>query len=227
MAADRESRTREQSEQDAERSGSAALSTSETRTQRGDRQRSIERGQEPGRSAGVARRPSAPVYGSSMSPFIQMRRMMEDMDRMFERFGFGPSGFGLAPTFGSELDRELWRDASTLDQTMWTPQVETFRRGDKLVVRADLPGLTKDDVRVEVEDGVLTLSGERTEENEENRGDVYRSERSYGRFYRAIPLPEGVTDEQCDATFKDGVLEVTLPAPKQPERKARQIPIRS
>jgi len=113
-----------------------------------------------------------------------------------------------------------------LDQSAWVPQIEAFRRGDKLVVRADLPGLKKDDVKVEVDDGILAISGERSEEREENRDDFYRSERNYGQFYRAIPLPEGVTGDQCEATFKDGVLEVTLPAPKQPERKARQIPIR-
>jgi len=73
---------------------------------------------------------------------------------------------------------------------------------------------------------VLTISGERSEEQVENRDDYYRTERSYGRFHRALPLPEGVTGESCDATFKDGVLEVTLPLPKQPERKARQIQIR-
>ncbi|MDQ3948986.1 MAG: Hsp20/alpha crystallin family protein, partial [Gemmatimonadota bacterium] len=154
-----------------------------------------------------------------------MRRMAEDMDRLFENFGFGRSGFGLAPSFATGLDRELWSGSSALEQAVWSPQVETFRRGDKLVVRADLPGLKKEDVKVEVADGMLTISGERREEHEESRDDFYRSERGYGQFYRAIPLPEGVTEEQCEATFKDGVLEVTLPAPKQPERKTRQIQI--
>jgi HSP20 family protein len=166
------------------------------------------------------------MFGSTASPFTLMRRMAEDMDRIFQDFGFGPSGVGLAPSLGAGLDRELWREASALDQTAWTPQVEAFRRGDKLVVRADLPGLKKEDVEVEVDDGVLTISGERSEEREEDREDYYRSERSYGQFYRAIPLPEGVSGDQCEASFRDGVLEVTLPAPKQPERKARQIPIR-
>jgi HSP20 family protein len=72
---------------------------------------------------------------------------------------------------------------------------------------------------------LLTISGERSEEHEENRDEFYRTERSYGRFSRTVPLPEGVNEEQCDATFKDGVLEITLPAPKLVERKAKQIPI--
>ena len=108
----------------------------------------------------------------------------------------------------------------------WAPQLETFRRGDNLVVRADLPGLRKEDVEVEIDNGVLTISGERTEEQVEQRDDYYRSERSYGRFHRALPLPEGISGETCEATFKDGVLEVTLPMPRQAERQARKISIR-
>lgn len=229
MAADKGSRTREESPQKGVSTTADTTSrTSDTRAQSRERQRSIETGREPGKSTAVARRQTAtpPVYGATPSPFSLMRRMAEDMDRIFQDFGFGSTGVGLAPAFGAGLDRELWREASALDQMTWAPQVETFRRGDRLVVRADLPGLKKDDVTVEVEDGVLTISGERSEEREEDRDDFYRTERSYGQFYRAIPLPEGVTGEQCEATFKDGVLEVTLPAPKQPERKARQVPIR-
>jgi HSP20 family protein len=148
------------------------------------------------------------------------------MDRIFQDFGFGRSAFGLTPLLGSTGTRDLWRDASSLERQIWSPQVETFRRGDKLVVRADLPGLRKEDVQVEVENDVLTLSGERREEHEEKRDDYFRSERSYGQFYRAIPLPEGVNADQCEASFKDGVLEVTLPAPKQEESRRRQIQIR-
>lgn len=129
------------------------------------------------------------------------------MERLFDDFGLGRSALGLA-------------------QAAWSPQVETFRRGDQFVVRADLPGLKKEDVKVEVEDGRLTISGERCEEHEENEDNSYRTERSYGRFYRSFSLPEGVTDEQCEATFKDGVLEVTLKAPKRPEQTARQIHVR-
>jgi HSP20 family protein len=200
---------------------------SETGTERSDRQRSIDTAREEGRSTGVAGRPmTSPVYGRSTqtSPFMLMRRMADDMDRLFENFGFGR--LGLAPSFGTGLNRDLWTGSSALDQPIWSPEVDTFRRGDNLVVRADLPGLNKDDVKVEIDNGVLTISGERRDEREERRDDFYVSERSYGQFYRAIPLPEGLTSDQVDATFKDGVLEVTLPVPKQPERKAKQIQIR-
>ena len=196
-----------------------------------DRERSIRTGREAGRSSGVTRRSttspvSGPSSGSIANPFAMMRRMAEDMDRMFGNFGFGRGGLGLSPLFDTDLDRDLWRRASNLQSSSWAPQVETFRRGDQLVVRADLPGMKKEDVNVEVDDGVLTISGERCDEHEENGDDSYRSERTYGQFYRAIPLPEGVSDEQCDASFKDGVLEVTLPMPKEPERKAKKIQVR-
>ena len=195
-----------------------------------DRERSIRTGRE-GRSSGVSRRSTtAPVYGPSSgpiaNPFAMMRRMAEDMDRMFGNFGFGRAGLGLSPFFDTDVDRDVWRRASNLQQSSWAPQLETFRRGDQLVVRADLPGMKMEDVSVEVDDGVLTISGERCDEHEENRDDSYRSERTYGQFYRAIPLPEGVSDEQCDASFKDGVLEVTLAMPKEPDRKAKKIPVR-
>lgn len=181
-----------------------------------DRERSIETRDETSRvqgetaGAGVSRRQgTSPVFGRSggisMNPFAAMRRWSEDMDRLFQDFGLGQLGFG----------RSL----------EWSPQVEAFQRGDKFVVRADLPGMNKDDVKVEVENNLLTISGERTDESEENREGYFRSERSYGQFYRAIPLPEGVNAEQCDATFKDGVLEVSLKAPQQRE-KSRSIPIR-
>jgi HSP20 family protein len=190
-----------------------------------DRERSIQTDREGSRSKSVARRQGGSPSGSTSNPYQAMRRMADEMDRLFESFGFGRAGFGLAPLIGSDIDRDLWRAGSDL-QSVWAPQVETFRRGDKLVVRADLPGLNKDDVKVEVDDGQLTISGERCDENEETRDDYYRSERSYGQFYRAIPLPDGVDAAKCDASFKDGVLEVTLDAPKEAERKAKRVQIR-
>ena len=205
---------------DTKNSNAGASVTGQT-----DRERSIQTDRERSRSSGVARRrSSSPAYGSTTSPFQAMRRMAEDMDRLFETFGFGRSGL-VSPFVASDLDRDLWRAGSDLE-SVWAPQVETFRRGDKLVVRADLPGLNKDDVKVELEDGQLSISGERCDENEESRDDYYRSERSYGQFYRAIPLPEGVDTDRCEASFKDGVLEITLDAPKEPARKSKRVEIR-
>ena len=108
---------------------------------------------------------------------------------------------------------------------MWNPPVETFQRGDQLVVRADLPGLAKDDVNVEVTDDAVIISGERRHEFEEEKDGVYRSERSYGSFCRAIPLPEGAIADNAKADFKDGVLEITMPAPPREATRGRRIEI--
>jgi HSP20 family protein len=107
------------------------------------------------------------------------------------------------------------------DKGEWMPQIEVLQNNGQFKVRADLPGVTKDDVRVEITDNFLTISGERKEEKEEKREGFYRSERNYGSFYRQIPLPEGAMTENAAATFNNGVLEITVPAPKvaTPTRK--------
>jgi HSP20 family protein len=192
-----------------------------------DRERSIAQGRETPR-ANAARPSPLPSRASAThgyGPFTLMRRLSDDMDRLFENLGFGRGlGTGTPSLWGT--DRDPWSVNTFENDAGWLPQVEAFRRGDKFVVRADLPGTRKEDVHAEIEDGVLTISGQRMSEREDNRDDYYRSERSYGSFYRAIPLPDGVESDNCEATFKDGVLEVTLPAPKEASRSAKQIQIR-
>jgi HSP20 family protein len=151
--------------------------------------------------------------------------MADDMDRLLENIGTGRAA-EVFPALATSLSRDVWNDGPASDRGIWSPQVETFRRGDKLVVRADLPGLKKEDVKVEIEDGILTISGERSDEHKEDKDGFFRTERSYGRFSRMLALPDGVSEEKCDATFNNGVLEVTLPVPKQTERKAKEIGIR-
>jgi HSP20 family protein len=151
------------------------------------------------------------------NPFTFLRRFGEDMDRLFEDFGMG-SGLQ-APMFEREFGRS--RDLGEMGMSMWSPQVELFERGNKLVVRADLPGMTRDDVNVEIADGALVIRGERRSEREENEEGFYRTERSYGSFYRRIPLPEGVNAENANATFHNGVLEITMPAPQNAEQRRR------
>jgi HSP20 family protein len=158
--------------------------------------------------------PPSLLSGAFMSnPFGFMRRMTDEMNRIFENAGMGTA---LAPFGGTQQG----------GMGTWMPQIEVQQRNNELVVRADLPGLKRDDVTVEVEDGVLTLSGERRQENEEERQGFYRSERSYGSFYRAIPLPEGVNEDDISATFGDGVLEVRVPVPEQQQRRGRRVEIR-
>src|SRR6185436_2039471 len=97
-----------------------------------------------------------------------------------------------------------------LDELRGWPEIEIYRRDDKLVVRADVPGLSKDDVIVEMRDNELWISGERRSETEHKEGDYYRTERSYGRFSRTIPLPEGAMADTASATFQSGVLEIEI-----------------
>jgi len=101
-----------------------------------------------------------------------------------------------------------------------------FERGNNLVVRVDLPGLSRDDVDVELDNDALIIRGHRHNELEDDQEGYYRSERSYGSFYRAIPLPENIDLSSCNATFKDGVLEVTLPKPQSSQSRAKRIDVR-
>ena len=142
------------------------------------------------------------------TPFEFMRRFGEEMDKLFGDFSLNRGW--LAP--GAE-------------HGAWAPQVEIFERDGELVVRADLPGLTKEDVNIEIDNDAITIEGERHSEAEENREGFYRTERTYGKFYRRVPLPDGVDAENADATFRNGVLEVTLEAPKRTEAKPRRVEI--
>ena len=100
-----------------------------------------------------------------------------------------------------------------LGEPGWTPRLDIFEREGMFVLRADLPGMTRDDVKIEVKDGVLAIEGERKTDFTEGKGGVYRLERAYGAFFRAVPLPEDVNPELVKATFKDGGPEVTVPLP--------------
>jgi len=135
---------------------------------------------------------------SSFAPFGMMRRWFDDMDRIFEDFGF--------PTF------ERLRPWSASEAATFSPHVDMFERNGKLVISADLPGLTKDDVKVDITEDAIFIEGERKYEHEEREEGIYRSERSYGQFRRQIPLPEGVKTDSAKADFKNGVLEITLDA---------------
>jgi HSP20 family protein len=115
--------------------------------------------------------------------------------------------------------------AATSEPRAWSPKIDVFERENRLVTRVDLPGVKKEDVAVEVTDGHLTLSGERKREAEEKKDNLYRIEREYGTFFRAVPLPEGVKLEDVKATFADGVLEVSVPMPSRPDATVRKVQI--
>jgi HSP20 family protein len=139
-----------------------------------------------------------------------VNRLREEVDHLFDEFGIDKLAGSLP-----NLAPESWET--------WTPQVEAFERAGQFVIRADLPGVTRDDITVELSDSSITIAGQRKQEHEENRQGYYRSERRYGHFLRRIPLPDGAKADTAKSTFRNGVLEITMAAPAvKAETKARQ-----
>lgn len=149
-------------------------------------------------------------YGYS-NPFSSMRRFMEQMDQMFDEFNGPRSGL-------SQSEHHFLQGAW---QGNWSPAIEVFHEGEQIVVRADLPGMNKDNVHVEIQGELLTLYGERREEHEDRRGNWFHSERSYGSFRRSVRLPAGADVSNAEATFADGVLEVRMKAPSTSGRRVQ------
>jgi HSP20 family protein len=108
----------------------------------------------------------------------------------------------------------------------WTPRADVYEQNGNLVVKAELPGVKKEDIDVAIEDGDLVIRGERKSEETVEEKDYYRMERSFGSFYRRLPLPEGATADQIDASFADGVLEVTMPKPVTKEPTPTKVTIK-
>ena len=138
-------------------------------------------------------------------PAREISSIQSEMNRLFNSFFDTPTKGN-----GTSLRR-------------WVPAMDLVETEDSYVLKADLPGLTEGDVDVEVEDKVLTVSGERKAEHEDKREGYVRVERSYGTFRRSLRLPEGIDPEAVQATFENGVLEVSIPKPE--ERKPRKVAI--
>jgi HSP20 family protein len=135
-------------------------------------------------------------------PFRELVTMRDDVDRLFHTF------------FGREND--------TYD-SYWRPAIDIEENNGNLMVRAEIPGMSKDDIKVSVKDNLLTISGERKRENESKDKTYYRVERCYGEFRRMIRLPAEVDADKVKASYKDGILHVTLPKPES--IKPRQIDV--
>ena len=150
-------------------------------------------------------------FAKASDPLTLLKQMTSELDRLFDE----PFLSFKWPAF-----KKL-----SIPAAAWSPKVDVFEKDNRLVTRIDLPGIKKEDVKVEVTDGYLTMSGERKRETEEKKEDYFRSEREYGSFYRAVPLPEGVKLEDVKAMFANGVLEVSVPLPAKPENKARTVEI--
>jgi HSP20 family protein len=113
----------------------------------------------------------------------------------------------------SRFDR-LLEDFGTPRERAWTPAVDVVRDDGNIVLRADMPGIKPEEIKIEIREGFLTVSGEHEETTEEKEKHYVRRERRYGSFSRSVPLPEGVDPKKIKATTHDGVLEVTIPLPK-------------
>ena len=150
---------------------------------------------------------------ATRDPFALLRDMTAQAQRMFDE--------GSWPTF-------RWPAAFAepiTDEIAFKPAIDVFEKDGRLITKIDLPGMKKEDVKVEVADGYLAISGERKSELEEKKDAFYRCEREYGSFYRAVPLPEGVKLEDVKATFTEGVLEVSVTLPAKAKPEARRVEI--
>jgi len=117
----------------------------------------------------------------------------------------------------------IGRMADDSNLGMWNPAVDLYEKDDHFMIKAELPGVDKNDIKIDLKDRLLTLSGERNYDNEVKEENYYRRERSYGKFQRAFTLPTDVDSDKIKADFIDGVLEIEVPKPE--EKKAKQVTI--
>jgi len=153
-------------------------------------------------------------------PFESLWQLSREMDRLMGSV----FGGGLSPLWGSPY-RSLQRGFGDTSAMQWSPRVEMEQRGDSIVVSADLPGVRKEDVQIELTQDGLTISAERRDEREagDEESGYRSSERSYGSFYRTIPLPQTVDREQLKASMRDGVLRITIPLAESAKPRRIQI----
>jgi HSP20 family protein len=139
-------------------------------------------------------------------PLRELSSLQNEMNRLFNTAFDAPA----TPGNGAAMRR-------------WVPAMDLLETVDHFVLRADLPGLTQDDVKIELEDSTLTVSGERKSEHEDKQEGYYRVERAFGSFSRSLTLPKGIDADAVTASFENGVLEIRVPKPE--ERKPRRISI--
>lgn len=147
-------------------------------------------------------------------PFADLTRWEREMERMFDDF----FGRRLRPFMD-----ERWWPARTI--SISAPAVDLYDEKDDIVAKADLPGMEKEDIEVNIMDNRLTVKGEKKKTEEVKEENYYRSERSYGAFSRTVDLPKEVQIEKARATFKNGVLEIRLPKTEQAKKKETKVKV--
>jgi HSP20 family protein len=141
---------------------------------------------------------------------------------LFRTSMFGTTPFTLMRRFGDELERVFGKGG---EAAVWRPAIDVKLEKGKVLVHAELPGLKKEEVKVTVTGDLLAIEGERKTATEEKKGAWIHTERNYGKFYRAIALPEGAEAEKATAEFADGVLAVTVPIPEAAGPAVKEIPV--
>ncbi|MGB9720868.1 MAG: Hsp20/alpha crystallin family protein [bacterium] len=139
-------------------------------------------------------------------PFRELMSLREDMDRLFNTF------------FGKHMVEQT--------EGIWVPVIDIEEDNDNFIVKAELPGLKKEDVKIAVRGNLLTVSGERKQEEETRNKTYHRIERSYGKFSRTISLPSEIDANKIKAVYKDGILHITLPKPETMKPKEIEVEIK-
>jgi HSP20 family protein len=139
-------------------------------------------------------------------PAREISSLQQEVNRLFGTFFDAPAGGG-----------------NGIGARRWIPAMDLVEEGEQYVLRADLPGVREEDVKVELDDEVLTISGERKSEHEQRHEGYHRIERASGSFHRSLTVPDGIDPERIEARFENGVLEVRVPKPE--ERKPRRVAI--
>jgi len=143
-------------------------------------------------------------------PFAELGRWESEMERRF------------ANLLGGRM-QSLFNDRSGAELSIGEPAIDLYEEKDQIVIKAELPGMSKDDIQISLQDNVLVIRGEKKKEDQDEGKDYYRSERVYGAFIRTLPLPAEIDPDRIDAKFKNGVLEIRLP--KSEAAKKKQIKI--
>jgi len=138
------------------------------------------------------------------SPFDELRRMQREVDRLFNN---------------------ALTESNTGTPSKWSPKSDLKETENSIVLHCELPGVKKEDINIELKNGILTVSGEKKQEKKEEKDKYYRIERSYGHFSRSLAVPDGVKEDQIQASLKDGVLEVSFPKPVQKKPEVKKITI--